>query len=189
VQRGRRARVGSRFAARVHVETEEHPCIGGWLPYPAKTSISAAAEEQSSAPFLARRWRASRSRARTRSPSSTSSVPRTRRYPRPAIDAGGRAASCAELESAFRRRPDAVRRSNARRSGAQSGGSGDRVRVANPNLSARLHENGRIGRIATISGNPRVAAGERESGAVQSDSWRPRRSHAANRVGPHLSFA
>jgi hypothetical protein len=110
-------------------------------------------------------------------------------YPRPAIDAGGRAASCAELESAFRRRPDAVRRSNARRSGAQSGGSGDRVRVANPNLSARLHENGRIGRIATISGNPRVAAGERESGAVQSDSWRPRRSHAANRVGPHLSFA
>jgi hypothetical protein len=23
-----RARVGSRFAARVHVETEEHPCIG-----------------------------------------------------------------------------------------------------------------------------------------------------------------
>ena len=107
VQRGRRARVGSRFAARVHVETEEHPCIGGWLPYPAKTSISAAAEEQSSAPFLARRWRASRSRARTRSPSSTSSVPRTRRYPRPAIDAGGRAASCAELESAFRRRPDA----------------------------------------------------------------------------------
>jgi hypothetical protein len=35
-----------------------------------------------------------------------------------------------------------VRHSNARRRGAQNGGSGDRVRVANPNLSARLHENG-----------------------------------------------